>query len=167
MKKSTPESFWEKVRKGINENDCWLWTKSKSDDGYGKCVFIGEQLSHRISYKLTFGEIPDGKCVLHKCDNRLCVNPRHLFLGTRIDNNKDRDLKNRTARGDRHGSRTMPEARPKGEKHSRSKLTNEQVRQIRNMYKSGRYSHRQLSEIFSVFHTTIGSVIRRETRKDT
>lgn len=75
---------------------CWEWKGATSVDGYGKFKSFGEQLAHRVSWVLHRGNIPDGKCVLHKCDNPPCVNPEHLFIGTKDDNNKDRALKGRT-----------------------------------------------------------------------
>jgi len=85
------ERFWNKVNKSML---CWEWTASKLSNGYGQ-VWFGprhdrkKMLAHRLSYELAFEEIPDGMCVLHKCDNKSCVNPSHLFLGTHRDNISD------------------------------------------------------------------------------
>jgi hypothetical protein len=99
---------------------CWLWTGScKKTSGYGD-VRIGYKnvLAHRMSYAIHRGEIPDGQCVLHKCDNRSCVNPGHLFLGTYKDNAEDRERKGR-------GNQLS------GEAHPRAKLTLLDVAEIR------------------------------------
>lgn len=87
--------FWSKVLKGTDQ-ECWLWNASRIKDGYGKFSVSGVyQQSHRISWQLTNGPIPDGLCVLHRCDNPPCVNPNHLFLGTNLDNVRDMFAKGR------------------------------------------------------------------------
>jgi len=161
----TELGFWAGVDKSAGPNGCWPWTRSLTEDGYGHCFFMGEQLAHRIAWCLLKGPIPKGKCVLHECDNRPCVNPQHLFLGTRTVNNADRDQKGRTARGDRHGSRTMPERRPRGERHASSKLTDAQVDEIRVLHPTGEYTYRSLGELFHVSHTEIGQILKKEIRR--
>lgn len=96
------QRFWAKVKKG-KVNECWNWTGAKKGAGYGhlslnkaayKSIFMG---AHRFSWLLHFGEIPKEMIVCHKCDNMLCVNPKHLFLGTRKDNTQDMVQKNRNS----------------------------------------------------------------------
>src|SRR3990167_4478033 len=82
----------------LKTDHCWIWTGSKDIHRYGR---IGQGANryvkaHRVSYMIAYGPIPKGLCVLHRCDNPSCVRPDHLFLGTYADNNKDRDLKQRT-----------------------------------------------------------------------
>lgn len=97
---------------------CLLWTgriqsgrPRKGDGGYGDLTFDGKPHTrvHRLAWLLTYGPIPDGKHVLHRCDVRHCFEPTHLFLGTMADNNADRDAKHRMPRGVDHWARRHPE----------------------------------------------------------
>jgi len=152
----TPETrFWLKVNKrGAYFSvlgRCWIWTGRKSSGmQYGLMVINGRGIYvHRYSWELHNELIPKGLCVLHKCDNPVCVNPNHLFLGTRTDNSIDRDSKERQARGIGHPN---------------SKLTDKQVKDIRSNYKRGSYgrsNRNQLAEEFGVSISTIKRVINR------
>ena len=88
------------------QTGCWNWTASKNARGYGQ-FWDGETMrtSHRVSFQIHTGRIPDGMHVLHRCDNPACICPDHLFLGTNTDNMADRDAKGRVAhqRGEAHG----------------------------------------------------------------
>lgn len=87
--------FWSSVDKK-SDNDCWNWTRGRSSQlGYGSFKLGNEQYTHRLAWELTNGKIPEGLCVCHHCDNPLCCNPNHLFLGTVKDNMQDRDMKGR------------------------------------------------------------------------
>lgn len=110
--------FWNKVDK---TDTCWNWTAYKDRDGYG--IFgiknVGQFKAHRFSLMLEGVDIPKGYIVMHHCDNPSCVCPEHLKPATVAENNLDKKLKGR-------------EARQKGESNAGSKLTESQVRDIRN-----------------------------------
>jgi hypothetical protein len=104
----------------IPESGCWLWIGATTEDGgYGQISQdYRRMLAHRLSWELYNGPIPEGMNVLHHCDTPSCVNPKHLFLGTQLDNAKDCWSKNR-------------HSFPIGELHPGSKLTEDQVKTIR------------------------------------
>lgn len=118
--------YWSKVLLS-NDSNCWTWNGTKRPDGYGQFRLgkksEGFMLAHRASYYLTFGDIPKGLLVCHTCDNRSCVNPHHLFLGTDRDNSDDKVKKGRQA---------------KGSKVKGNKLTSEQVIAILHEVNTGR-----------------------------
>ena len=93
------ERFWPKVADVEFPEQCWIWQASKLPFGYGLLV-VGERRipAHKIAWQEMHGPVPDGLCVLHQCDNPPCVNPSHMFLGTKAENNHDMKAKGR-ARG--------------------------------------------------------------------
>jgi hypothetical protein len=158
---SLEQRFWAKVRK---DSDCWVWTGAFSSTGYGGFKVNGrDEGAHRFSYTIHFGQIPPGLCVLHRCDNPACVRPAHLFLGTKGDNNRDRAIKGRSAKGDRSGPRIHIAKRPRGEAHPRAKLTAAEVRLIRLLYAQGTYSQKRLARIFHTPPSNIRSIVRCNT----
>lgn len=117
------EKFWANVdRKGADE--CWEWTGHRYMNGYG-CV--AQRSAHRVSFEINKGPIPDGLIVMHSCDNRPCVNPAHLSLGTMSDNTRDMDRK----------GRRNAEATTRGERNPKCRLTEEMVREIRARIEAG------------------------------
>ena len=146
--------FWGKIIKLDDLDMCWNWIGKPSGDGYGQIRIQRKNIrSHRLSYELTYGSISDGLWVLHKCDNRLCCNPSHLFLGTNKDNVDDRERK---GRGGNH----------KGERHGNHKLTHEQVLLIRQRYAEGGISHRQLASQWGVCRSQIHVIVTGKQWRD-
>lgn len=116
------DRFWSKVNR---TNSCWLWTGATSTKGYGRFRFEGVLYSpHVISYKLHNIDHDPTKQVCHRCDVRLCVNPEHLFLGTRSENMKDCSSKGRLRFN-------------KGSKHGQAKLSENDVITIRQRIENG------------------------------
>ena len=148
MNDKSKKRFWSKVDKGP-KSECWVWTAAKNSSGYG-CVRIkGKQYyAHRVSYKIKYGLIPKGMCVCHHCDVRLCVNPKHLFLGTYTDNMKDASKKKRLGK-------------VKGSKIVQSKLTESQIPAIRKDTRSEKH----IAKEYGVSNSNIGCIKRRQTWK--
>jgi hypothetical protein len=132
---------------------CWWFDGALDRDGYGVFFGAGERKAHRAAWAVWRGTIPAGLCVLHRCDNRSCANPSHLFLGTNADNTADMISKERQAKGVRNGAYRHPERVPRGQRNGRytkpertargersgsAKFTDEQVREIRARYVPGR-----------------------------
>lgn len=148
------ELFWKKVNKN-GKNGCWLWMNEMCGRMHGHVVYKGVRTTaHRISYMLTKGKIPEGMCVLHKCDNGRCVNPDHLFLGTQAENVADMIAKKRNY--------VLPVFR--GENHGRSKVTDKQCKEIRRLYSTGKFSQWDLAHKFGIGQSQIGRIIRKENR---
>ena len=143
---------------------CWLWTKYKNNCGYGTIGVNGKlQLAHRVSWQLhnPTQPIPPGMCVLHECDVRNCVNPEHLKLGTNQDNVQDRVRRGRSAKGLKHGAYTHPERLPRGDRHSRSKLTEDNVRAIFHDQRT----QKQIAEEYEVSNQLVSLIRNRKLWK--
>ena len=168
--RTADKRFWAKVHPRGMES-CWEWEGSKERDGYGyfkASRHIGEPAvrisAHRFSFELANGAIPSGMLVLHKCDNRPCVNPHHLFLGTHRDNMADMVRKGRSASGARNGMRIHPERLhlTRGERNGRSKLTDESVLEVRRRLTAGE-SNGELARAFGVSSAAISFIAQRRT----
>ncbi len=157
--KQTAESFWARVNKA-RDIDCWEWQGSKNSTGYGTVGWNGKNYTaHRVSAWLSglvdAPSAPKRKStrtyVLHICDNRICCNPKHFFLGNYSDNQIDAYGKRR---------RTQP----KGSRHTNAKLTTTQVRSMRSAYTKGAYQT-EIAKKYGVSQRAISLIVRGETYK--
>lgn len=115
--------------------------------GYGQFNFNYKSYkAHRVSWFLKNKKDPNG-VICHKCDNKLCINPSHLFDGEHSDNRRDCVVKGRVSCGSKHSAALMP-SRKRGENHCNSKLKNEDIPVIRSMF--GKKTHREIGKIFGV-----------------
>lgn len=140
---------------GLDPEKCWTWNGSVNSNGYGKFV-VGnvQRLAHRVAHEYFIGPVPDGEVVCHACDNRLCVNPHHLWIGTQSDNLKDASRKGRMFRPD-----------TRGERNGNRKLSADDVRTIRAMFRGGQRRY-QIAAMFGVSPSTVGEIISRKIWKD-
>lgn len=145
-------------------DSCWLWTAATYPVGYGIFKYNGKTYgAHRISYLIHNGDIPAGLFVCHTCDNRLCVNPDHLFLGTHSDNMKDAGNKGRlySQQADCRTNYSFKE----GDISSYRKFSVEEIISIREKLCCGVRLCR-LAEEYGVCRQTIGLIRDRKTYKD-
>lgn len=148
------ERFWTKVHKGAH---CWEWSAARDRYGYG-AFQVGTSRSskvvraHRYAYETAYGAIPAGAFLCHRCDNRKCVNPDHLWLGDNAANQADKIAKGRML---------------VGSQLSQAKLTEADAVEIRRLYGTGQYFHRELATMFGVSRENIGVITRCQGWKHT
>lgn len=137
---------FEYLFKKNEKNNCWEWLKSTNKKGYGyfQINALPAFPAHRVSYELYKGEIPEGMCVCHSCDNPKCVNPDHLWLGTIKENNLDRDKKGRNAQ-------------PRGEKHGMCKISEDTAKLIKLKIQNEE-SLIRISKELNVPYTTVNNI---------
>jgi predicted XRE-type DNA-binding protein len=150
--KSGIDRFLEKFDQPADSDACWEWNAYRMVLGYGVLKFFGKnRLAHRVSYFLFVGPIPDGMNVCHKCDNRGCVNPNHLFLGTQQDNIQDARIKGRM-RVDQLKSFKA------GEDHLNAKLKAEDVQVIKQLCLTREISQKKIAARFGVSQSAISLI---------
>lgn len=141
---------FEKLQKKfiVADNGCWEWKFPRKDNNRANTFFYKgkPQIAYRASWQISNGDIPKGMCVLHRCDNGLCVNPDHLFLGTNMDNRNDMLSKGR-------------EKVLRGESLKHAILTEKQVSDI----KSSPLNGNRLSKIYGVHRRTIYDILDGKT----
>jgi len=141
--------FWEKVaRRGPDE--CWEWTEGRGKGGYGifhDCYVA--YYAHRIAFVVTYGDTE--LRVLHDCNHPWCCNPAHLYAGTQRQNIQQCHAEGRAADH-------------RGEKHGYSKLTEDDVREIRRLYAGGRF-HREIAEEYGIALSHVSRICNRKSWK--
>ncbi len=156
LSETFPERFMSKIDFVSSPFGCWVWTACLVQ-GYGSIGtggHTGTIKANRASWILFKGPIPNGLCVCHNCpggDNRACVHPDHLFLGTRIDNNKDA----------RDKGTAVPPPILAGEQNALSKLTWDQVRRIRSMYIPRKFGSDRIAKMFGVDPSLVLLIVKR------
>lgn len=137
------------------EDACWVWTGTKRRKGYGSITINGKsRVVSRVAYEFYHGSIPEGMFVCHTCDNPPCINPKHLFLGTPADNMRDRDEKG-------HHARCAPHHVRRGEENYLTKLTSQQVLEIRQLHEQG-MSYSRLVRMFGIGKSTVADICTRK-----
>lgn len=153
MRESAKNRFWLYVDKK-SEGECWEWTGGRDTQGYG-LFFINNKYrcekAHRVSAWLSGKRFGNGLNVCHHCDNPPCVNPKHLFLGTRKDNIRDCISKNRLTRGNKSGVN-----------NPRSIINELDVKTIRFFYSMGSILQRELGEMFGLTQTAVSLIVRNK-----
>jgi hypothetical protein len=155
--------FWSMVNKVGRTvrpelGPCWEWTGPlRNKWGYGRAYRQTRPLlAHRVSWELAHGEVPAGQLVLHKCDNPLCVNPAHLFIGDNADNMRDCASKGRNH-----------VVRHNGEENPAAKITADQAKAIREMRRHTGLSYDKIGARFGLAGGTVRDIIKRETWRHT
>jgi hypothetical protein len=144
--------FWSKVNK---TSGCWLWTGPRFTNGYGVVCIGGTKRTgaHRYAWSTVHGQIPAGMVVCHVCDTRLCVRPEHLFVGTHLDNIRDMIKK---------GRQSWVGLAPKGTDCSLSKVTEEEVREIRELRAAGTLL-KDIAPRYGITLSAVSKIARRST----
>lgn len=147
------QKILQRIRKNVTSG-CWEWTRKTLVNGYGRLKICRRMtLAHRFAFTAFVGEIPVGLCVLHRCDNRLCCNPDHLFLGTNSDNQRD------SVRKGRHKPPNL-----KGEQHPFAKVNEAEMLTIRRLCNAGEYQS-SIARRFGITQQAVSSIKLRKNWK--
>ena len=152
------ERFWKKVNKTDN---CWIWqAATRGKTGYGSLKYNKKVIdAHRMSWILSFGKIPEGKYICHKCDNRLCVNPEHLFVGSPKENWLDGFNKGRIV--------GLPKIWYQIGHHStQRKISLEDAIEIKNLYLNTNMTQKIIGEKYNISTRAIRYILSGETYKN-
>lgn len=146
------ERFWSKVAKQ-GTDECWPWTGAIERQGYGKLHRSSRRFykAHILSWTLHFGEVPKGLCVCHSCDNRACVNPQHLWLGTHAENMADMKAKGRAAK---HS----------GAQNGRAKLSRAQVNEMIELVNAGK-TQTEVAKQYGITQPNLSGILLGKTWK--
>jgi len=138
------ERFFKRIIKGNKEDDCWGWNGYTDSAGYPQLSDKGkEKMGSRISYKIFNGEFDNYLFVCHACDNPICTNPKHLWLGTAKDNSLDRDKKGRR----------------------KTKINKDIANKIREEYSNGGYIYTSIAEKYGIKQGTVGDILHNRIWK--
>lgn len=140
------EEFWAKTNR---TNGCWEWHGNTDSQGYGRLRIGSDRAhfrAHRVAYRIAFDKDPGHLYVCHRCDNPLCCNPSHLFLGTADDNNQDRIKKGRTKLGDHRGA-----------KNGNAKLTEDKARRAVELILMG-WTNKAIGKELGIGHSLISRI---------
>lgn len=147
----TEQRFWQRVIK--DPNGCWNWAGSTITAGYGSFSIDGKTYSaHRVAYALANGGVPDGAYVCHRCDNKLCCRPDHLYAGSHRSNMLDKKIRGRNVR-------------LTGTDNGMTKISDGVARRIFLLYKSRRMSQQKIAKLFGLKRSMVADIVNRRTHK--
>lgn len=160
--------FFASIDQCESIENCWNWTGPLQAKRYARLA-VGTsggpnfffEMGHRFSWRIHCGEIPDGMQINHRCDNPKCVNPHHLFLGTQMDNMRDKIAKGRASCGEKHSVATKLKT-PRGSRNAAAKLTEADIPQVLHLANKGE-TQRNIAARFGVTKNAIGQILRGES----
>ena len=140
------KKFWDMLKE--DSNGCWNWTGCKTNKGYGDLQVDGKRyLAHRLSYELEYGVFDKNMEILHLCDNPLCCNPKHLKLGTHLENMHDAIIKGRMITG-------------------KNTFSDNDISKIRKLYFSTKLSQHEIAKIFKTHPSYICRIVNNKRRRE-